>query len=249
MSDLPKLAEPADAAARLDEDDLPRLVTAQTVADDLRHRIQNNDLQPGEWLRESRICSEFGIGRSIARRALSILAEDGLVVIEQNRGACVSATTVEEVFDLYEVRAALYGLAARFACMRASDDAIAGILVDIDLMLDGLRNHSPAEQIVEMSEMIFSEMAVHASADARRMIASIRRKTRFHFSFVALSLDANRLGPYELWRAERAALAARDAEAASKGAQDILHFMQGQVSRIMLSHGQRGREARATRRN
>ena len=75
------------------------------------------------------------------------------------------------------------------------------------------------------------------------MIASVRRKTRFHFSFAALSLSANRMGPFDFWRDVRAALAARDADGASKGAQDILHYMQGEVSRIMLSHGRRAKSA------
>jgi DNA-binding GntR family transcriptional regulator len=244
MTDLPHLAEPDDALPMEGSALPPEPVTADTVAEALRHRIQNNELEPGEWLREARVCHEFGIGRSIARRALRILAEDGLVDIEENRGACVSATTVEEVFDLYEIRAALYGLAARFACLRASDEAIAAMLVDIDRMLDAADHGTPAEQIIEISEKIFSEMASYASSDARKMVASVRRKTRFHFSFVALSLNANRTGPFAFWRDLRAALIARDPEAANKGAQDILHFMQGEVSRIMLSHGQRGSNGR-----
>ncbi|HWU95662.1 MAG TPA: GntR family transcriptional regulator, partial [Sphingomonas sp.] len=43
-------------------------------ADDLAHalrlQIQKSELAPGEWLREARLCSEFGVGRSIVRRAL-----------------------------------------------------------------------------------------------------------------------------------------------------------------------------------
>lgn len=243
---MSKLADPANPAQPVlaEAAGSSRTGTADTVAEALRHRIQNNELQPGEWLRESWICGEFGVGRSIVRRALRILGEDGLVTIEENRGACVSATTVDEVFDLYEIRAALYGLAARFACMRASDAAIAAILLDIDLMLDALKTDSAGDYIVELSEKTFSEMASHASIDAQRMIASVRRKTRFHFSFVVLSLNSNRRTPFELWRNMRVALSARDAESASKSAHDILHFMQGEASRIMLSQGQRVRQAR-----
>jgi hypothetical protein len=71
------------------------------------------------------------------------------------------------------------------------------------------------------------------------MIEAIRRKTRFHFSYVALALNATRPGPFDHWRTVRAALVARDAEAASQGARDILYFMQGEVARIMLSRGPR----------
>jgi len=213
--------------------------TAEDLAQVLRIRIQKSELAPGEWLREIKLCEEFGVGRSIVRRALRALADDGLIEIEENRGARVSSTTVEEVFDLYEVRAALYGLAARFACLRGSDTLIRGIIAKIDRMLEDADNGVAAERIIEESESIFSDMSACASADAQRMIEAIRRKTRFHFSYVALALSATGPGPFKFWREVRTALIARDAEKASQGARDILYFMQGEVARIMLSRGPR----------
>jgi DNA-binding GntR family transcriptional regulator len=215
--------------------------TADEVAQRLRVRIQNAEIPPGVWLREVRLCEEFGVGRSIVRRALRALADDGLIQLEENRGARVSATTVEEVFDLYEVRAALYGLAVRFACMRASNAAIQGILTKIDRLLKEAEDRAPAEQIIGTSESIFSEMSEYASADAKRMIEAVRRKTRFHFSYVALALAADGPGPYVHWRRVRAALIERDAHEASQAARDILYFMQGEVARIMLARGPRVR--------
>ncbi|WP_161965999.1 GntR family transcriptional regulator [Steroidobacter cummioxidans] len=217
----------------------PPAATADDLAHALRHRIQKSELAPGEWLREARLCNEFGVGRSTVRRALRTLADDGLIELEENRGARVLAATAEEVFDLYEVRAALYGLAARFACLRASDAAIRHMLVNIDRLLSDAESGAPAEQIIEVSEAIFSAMAESASRDAQKMIESVRRKTRFHFSYVALALTANGPGPYEHWRRVRAALLTRDAAAASEAARDILYFMQGEVARIMLAHGRR----------
>ena len=216
-----------------------RTPTADNLAQTLRTRIQKSELAPGEWLREVRLCSEFGVGRSIVRRALRALSDDGLIEIEENRGARVSATTVEEVFDLYEVRAALYGLAARFACLRGSDAEIRGMIVNIDRMFEAASSNTPAEEIIELSESIFIAMSQCASADAQRMIAAVRRKTRFHFSYVALALTANGPGPYQYWRQVRAALEERDADKASQAARDILYFMQGEVARIMLSRGPR----------
>lgn len=213
--------------------------TADDLAQILRVRIQKSELAPGEWLREVKLCSEFGVGRSIVRRALRTLADDGLIEIEENRGARVSTTTVEEVFDLYEIRAALYGMAARFACLRASDALVRGMLTKIDRLLAGAEAKAPAEQIIEVSESIFSDMIACASADAQRMIEAVRRKTRFHFSYVALAINANGPGPYEHWRRVRAALIERDADRASQSARDILYFMQGEVARIMLARGPR----------
>jgi DNA-binding GntR family transcriptional regulator len=235
-------ASPLEARRDISSRSVP---SADDLAQALRLKIQKSELAQGEWLREVRLCSEFGVGRSTVRRALRILADDGLIELEENRGARVSATTAEEVFDLYEVRAALYGLAARFACLRASDAAIRHMLANIDRLLNDAATCAPAEQIIEVSEAIFSEMAEFASRDAQKMIESVRRKTRFHFSYVALALNANGPGPYEHWRRVRAALVARDADTAGQAARDILYFMQGEVARIMLAHGRRAANNRA----
>lgn len=234
------------SASANDKAGIPTPATADELAQDLRRRIQNGEIPPGEWLREIRLCDEFGVGRSIARRALRTLADDGLLEIEENRGARVSATTVEEVFDLYEVRAALYGMAVRFACMRASNATIQSILTKIDKLLKDAEDRAPAEQIIGMSESIFSDMSEYASTDGRRMIEAVRRKTRFHFSYVALALNADGPGPYGHWRRVRAALIDRDANEASQAARDILYFMQGEVARIMLARGPRVRSEPAS---
>lgn len=223
-----------------------RNITADAATETLRLRIQNNELSPGTWLREGAMCREFGIGRTIARRVLRTLADDGLVEIEENRGARVSATTVEEVFDLYEVRAELYGLAARFACMRMSRSAMAHILKEIDSLLLAAQQGRTAEEVIGKSEDIFSEMASFASPEAQRMIASVRRKTRFHYSYIALALKEDELGPFPHWRRVQEAFAARDASRASEAARNILYYMQANVARIMLAQGPRPPSPRAT---
>lgn len=208
--------------------------SAADVAEALRRQIQDGLLPPGEWLREARLCSEFGVGRSIARTALRTLADDGLVHIEENRGAYVAATTVQEVFDLYEVRAALYGAAARFACVRADPRFMAETLRLIDgLLADSERGESP-EELIRQSEAIFSRLASVSSPDAQRMIESIRRKTRWHYSYVGLAESS---GPFEHWRVVRAGLAARDSAMASEGARNILYYMQNEAMRLMISRG------------
>lgn len=210
---------------------------AAELADALRRQIQDGLLSPGEWLREARLCGEFGVGRSIARSALRTLADDGLVIIEENRGAYVAATTVQEVFDLYEVRAALYGLAARFACIRATSRQMGEILELVDELLAGSERGESAEELIHQSEVIFSRMSDLSSPDAQKMIQSIRRKTRWHISYVSLAEDADG-GPFEHWRTVRAGLAGRNGAVAAEGARNIIYYMQNVAMRLMISRGQ-----------
>lgn len=211
--------------------------SAVDVAGSLRRQIQDGLLPPGEWLREARICSEFAVGRSIARTALRILADDGLVHIEENRGAYVAATSVQEVFDLYEVRAALYGLAARFACLRATPKHMAETLAEIDILLAASERREPAEELIHQSELIFSRLASVSSPDAQKMIEAIRRKTRWHYSYVSLA-ESTDGGPFQHWRVVREGLATRDSAMAAEGARNILYYMQNEAMRLMISRGQ-----------
>lgn len=211
--------------------------TAAEVTERLRHQIQEGLWAPGEWLREVRLCAEFQVGRSIVRRALGNLAEDGMVVLEPNRGASVTVTTLQEVFDLFELRAGLYGVAARFACIRAAPPLMADILKKSDALIAASEAGAPAAELIHQSEAIFSLMAGTASADAQKMIEAVRRKTRWHWSYVGLAESSTVRGPFDHWVTMRAGLAARDAAKAAEGARNILYFMQSEVARLMLARG------------
>ncbi|MFY1668826.1 GntR family transcriptional regulator [Plantactinospora sp. WMMB334] len=57
------------------------------IADQLRAAVERGDLGPGAQLpSETRLVSEYGVSRVTARRALSVLVTDGLVVSEHGRG-------------------------------------------------------------------------------------------------------------------------------------------------------------------
>lgn len=232
-SSEPKTAAPAKSSRRAER--APSSM-ATDVAGALRRQIQDGVLPPGEWLREPRICDEFGVGRAIARSALRILADDGLVRIEENRGAFVAATTAQEVFDLYELRAALYGVAARFACMSTPAAFMAETLELADILFEDteLGMKSP-EELVRQSEAIFSRLASVASLDTQQMIETVRRKTRWHYSYVGLAEGSG--PPIDDWRVMRAGLAARDPAMAAEGARAIVHHTQNEVMRLMISRG------------
>lgn len=81
----------------------------------LVERISDGSLAPGTKLREGAIAQELGTSRTPVREALRTLAAEGLVEIEQNRGATVRAWTHEQILETYGMRAVLQGYAARLA--------------------------------------------------------------------------------------------------------------------------------------
>ncbi|MDL2717738.1 MAG: GntR family transcriptional regulator [Acidobacteriota bacterium] len=85
------------------------------VSDKVRADILEGRIGPGHWLRQEQLASELGVSQMPVREALRGLAAEGLVEHVPYRGVRVLAFHVEDVEDLYAVRAALEGRAARAA--------------------------------------------------------------------------------------------------------------------------------------
>ena len=88
----------------------------------MRDRIRLGRLVPGQRLVEADIVRETGASRSKVREALRRLESEGLVAIEEFRGASVKRLGRDEVRQIYRTRMALEGLAA--AEFAASGDTV-----------------------------------------------------------------------------------------------------------------------------
>jgi DNA-binding GntR family transcriptional regulator len=66
--------------------------------------VVEHRLPPGAKLTEEQLGSVFGVSRTIVRSALQALAHDHIVTLARNRGAFVSAPTVEDARDLFAAR-------------------------------------------------------------------------------------------------------------------------------------------------
>ena len=95
------------------------------VSEQIRGRILDGTLKPGERLVEDRLSAEFGVSRVPVREALRGLSAEGLVTLLPHRGATVVEVTPETVTELVEVRALLEGLNARLAAQRHDPEIVA----------------------------------------------------------------------------------------------------------------------------
>lgn len=82
------------------------------VVEWVRERIRLGKFVPGQRLIEADITRDIGASRSKVREALQRLETEGLVQIEEFRGASVRRMTWDEVRQIYRTRMALEGLAA-----------------------------------------------------------------------------------------------------------------------------------------
>ena len=90
----------------------------EVVTDALREAIVSGALTPGTRLREAQLAETWAVSRTPVRDALMRIADEGLTIRSANRGSVVATVTPDEIFGVYDVRAALEGLAARTAAAR-----------------------------------------------------------------------------------------------------------------------------------
>ena len=94
---------------------LPRVSAVDALVIVLRERIVDGELAPGERLVERELVERYDVARHTLRAALRVLAAEGLVTIEPNRGARVARLDPAELHDLFALRLALEREAAALA--------------------------------------------------------------------------------------------------------------------------------------
>lgn len=115
-------AAPPERAVDADRQTLPASVAAR-----LLEMITEGELAAGARLNERALCERLGVSRTPLREAFRLLAAEGLVAIEPNRGAQVMAMSDQDVRESFEVMSGLEALSGELACRNITDDEIAEI--------------------------------------------------------------------------------------------------------------------------
>lgn len=96
----------------------PQPDLAARVHDALLDSICAGELAPGERVTQEGLAARFGVSRQPVLQALMLLKQQGFIVDAGRKGVMVAPLDAEQVRQLYEVRAALDGAAARAAAAR-----------------------------------------------------------------------------------------------------------------------------------
>jgi DNA-binding GntR family transcriptional regulator len=122
-----QVADTSAAIGHNQEAPIARRALHDEVVQRIRGLIVQGELAPGERVPERELCERFGISRTPFREALKVLASEGLVDLQHQRGAVVSTITTHDVDDMFQVMGVLEALAGELACARASDAEISAI--------------------------------------------------------------------------------------------------------------------------
>lgn len=103
---------------------IERRALHEDLAEHLRRAIVHGELEPGERISEKALCEQFDVSRTPVREALKILSAEGLVRLNQNRGAAVTEVTRRDIEDAFPVMGALEAVAGELAARNATDEQI-----------------------------------------------------------------------------------------------------------------------------
>lgn len=89
------------------------LSLVEQIATRLSERIVTGAYAPGQRIMEQAVADEFQVSRGPVRESLRLLEKDGLVTILARRGALVTKLSIDEVREIFDIRAMLNGLRDR----------------------------------------------------------------------------------------------------------------------------------------
>jgi DNA-binding GntR family transcriptional regulator len=159
----------------LREDEAPLNRSAGKAAADLiRRAILDGTLRPGQRLTEEGLARDLRISRTPVREALRVLQAEGLVESEPYQGSTVRAYAIDDLDDMYQLRALLEGYAARRAALRIDEEGIEKLRASCErLVALGDATDDNVARIVD--ENLHFHTAILEVAGSARLTAMVRK--------------------------------------------------------------------------
>ncbi|NDH60495.1 MAG: GntR family transcriptional regulator [Alphaproteobacteria bacterium] len=88
---------------------------SERIHDAVLDAICSGELRPGTRITQEELAQQFGVSRQPVLQAMMLLRREGFLTDAGRKGVCVTLLDVEHARNLYVVRAALDGAAARLA--------------------------------------------------------------------------------------------------------------------------------------
>jgi DNA-binding GntR family transcriptional regulator len=93
----------------------------KSVYEHIKQQIVEEKLTPGYWFVERELCTTYGLSRTPIREILWKLKSDGFLEQEPNKGFIVRKLGLEQIFEVFQTREAVEGMAARLACSKGDE--------------------------------------------------------------------------------------------------------------------------------
>ncbi|WP_460874426.1 GntR family transcriptional regulator [Paralcaligenes ginsengisoli] len=201
-------------------------VQPQSLVDQIASRLANDIVtgvySPGERLKEQEIALRFGTSRAPLREAFRVLEREGLIEIFPWRGVCVIRHSLEEIRELFEIRADLLAICVQRITEDGSPEKIAAVSEEIGKLIElteaGRDERAYKQQTATISTLT-SSLAGNRYLHA--MVTDFRQKLLWYYCFLGQSTVERRRESNRLWQAMLEAMQRGDAWAAAKAARQV----------------------------
>ncbi len=188
----------------------------EQIADRICAAILAGEYRPGERIQEARLALAFQVSRGPIREALRMLEQDGLVTVSPRRGAQVTALRIEEVEQLFDIRAALSSLAAQQATRHITPGELQALRATVEKMARIADEGGDAQEYSALSSQSGQILATAArNPRLLAMLMSLWRQT-LRYAQLGLHSPERRRESARCWSRLVEAIEAGDAERAGE---------------------------------
>src|SRR4051812_6763342 len=153
--------------ANIDEENLSR---ADFVYQRLRQGIRAGEFRPGDRMREADLAAKLNVSRTPIREAIRRLASEGLLEVAASRGVMIIQLDKQQVRELYALREALEGTAARLAAHHAST----GENSEMRELLERPENTKERPEVIAKLNRVFHR-TIHDAAHNRYLAEALEQ--------------------------------------------------------------------------
>ena len=233
--ELPRIASPIARPLRLSEE----------VSRDLQRRIARGDLKPGERLpTEKALGDAFGVSRAVVREAIARLKADGLIDTRQGSGAFVveapktinlrfwqgAGPELDELRDIFELRAMVEGAVAELAAQRRNDNDLKGMASHLQAMDDAMTSGADGTEADDNFHIAMAKATQNAYVS--HLVEFLGRHFSESRKLSWLGTRRELAHPHEAQREHRALFAAITAQDAEAARQCALEHLRGTAKRF-----------------
>jgi DNA-binding GntR family transcriptional regulator len=185
----------------------------QQVAASFRSAILSGRFGPGDRLVEKELCELTGASRTSVREALRQLETEGLITIVPNRGPIVAQIDPIQARNIYEVRAALEGLAASLFVQNATKEQVGQLETAAEEVLKAYKV-GDIDDILKTKDVFYDILLDGSQNDVARSVLAMMHARISLLRRVSLGQPARLAKSSAEIKSILRAIKARDADAA-----------------------------------
>lgn len=201
---------------------IQRRILREEIRERIVERILDGTYPPGARVIESQLAHEFGTSQGPVREALRDLEGMRFIESRPHRGARVRAVTLDELAQIYPVRAALEEVAGREAAARVTDELTGKLTEELAAMRHAAEHHDLHLQLTHDTR--FHELIVESSGN--EVLLEVWRSLRIEARtlITAIKSDSDLRMIAEMHRPVLQALQSRDPDLAGKEMRAHIEF-------------------------